>query len=306
MNEDIQQLTTENEEDIETISGNSSESPGNGTDDLSAGSDGSETPPEDGETTGDTVSDVSGNVDADSGHEEDSDGVGGTTAPGNDNAEVLDALESVSEKLDDNSDVESLAASVRSLVDVMSVQATALSESPGIPISGYADFGYPIVVEYKIFPTSLGSETWHSESYDTPVDFENGYKYMQNSVNANTLAWFSIRTITDCDNVVVYDSTVTETETPEKTPEETLPDAFKEDVLVSLETINDNLQSISMNDLGYRQETLQLQQQYLDLEKENHELHYQMLACNIAIGFSILLTLGYMVAHGFFQRMKVG
>lgn len=291
MNEDIQQLTTENEEDIETISGNDLESPENGTNNLP------------------TSPDVSGNAETDSGHKEDSSVVGGTTAPGKDNAEVLKALESVSEKLDDNSDVESLTASVRSLVDVMSVQATALSESPGIPISGYADFDYPIAVEYKIFPTSLGSETSHSESYDTPEDFENGYEYMQNSVRANTLAWFSIRTITDCDDVVVYDSTVTETETPEEIPEETpeeTPDTFKEDVLTALESVNENLQSISMNDLDYRQETLQLQQQYLDLQKENRELHYQMLACNIAIGFSILLTLGYMVAHGFFQRMKVG
>lgn len=306
MNEDLQLLEIENEEDTETISGNSPESPGDDSGNPETGPGSSETPPEDSDTPGDTRPDIPGDSETDNGHEEDSDNVGGTTAPGNDNAEVLKALESVSDKLDDNSDVESLTASVRSLVDVISTQATALSESPGIPISGYTDYDYPITVEYGIFPTSLGAETGHSESYDSPEDFENGYEYMQNSVKANTLAWFSIRTITDCDDVVVYDSTVTKEEIPEETPEEETPDTFKEDVLTALASVNENLQSISMNDLDYRQETLQLQKQYLDLEKENRELYYQMLACNIAIGFSLLLTLGYMVAHGFFQRMKVG
>lgn len=309
MNEDIQLLTTENEEDTETISGNSPESPVDGTGDAETGTGSPETPPEDSETPGGAGPDVPGGTETAVVHEEDSDAVVGADAPGSDNAEVLEALETVSAKLDDNSDVETLAESVRSLVDVMSVQAAALAEeeAPGIPISGYADYSYPIQVEYGIFPTSQGSETGYSESYDTAEDFENGYTYMKESVDNGSLAWFSIRSVTDSSGTVVYDSTVTEEETAqEQSPEEETPDTFREDVLASLAAVNENLQSVSMNDLEYRQETLLLQQQYIELEKESRELHYHMLACNIAIGFSILLTLGYMVAHGFFQRMKVG
>lgn len=311
MNEDLHLLENE---DMESVSDNSTEVPpddsgheedgmGGGEAVEDSGSD-SEAPDSDSPGDSETPSDGGETADPVEDHEDSSGDV-----PGESDAEVLKVLESVNEKLDASPDYDSLVDSLRSLVDVMSVQALSETDAPGIPLNGYEDYSYPVDVVYRVFVTAQNSETEATFTYDSPEMFDDGYALICDSVDSGNFAYFSIRTVTDCNGAVVYNAdAVTEPEDPDEDS-----DTFKEDVLASLALLHEDLasvhgdlQSVSMNDLEYREETLLLQQQYLDLEKESRELHYQMLASNIAIGFAVLLTLGYIVAHGFFQRMKVG
>lgn len=313
MNEDLHLLKNE---DIESVSDNSTEIQPDDSrheEDVSVGGDavedgGSDSEASGSDSSGDSEISVDGGGSADP--VEDHEDSSGDVSEESD-AEVLKVLESVNEKLDASPDYDGLVDSLRSLVDIMSVQALSEPDAPSIPLSGYEDYSYPVDVVYRVFVTAQNSETEAPFTYDSPEMFEDGYTLICNSVDAGNFAYFSIRTVTDCNGTVVYNAdAVTEPEEPDN-PEE--PDTFKEDVLASLAflhedlaSVHEDLQSVSMNDLEYREETLLLQQQYLDLEKESRELHYQMLASNIAIGFAVLLTLGYIVAHGFFQRMKVG
>ena len=66
-------------------------------------------------------------------------------------------------------------------------------------------------------------------------------------------------------------------------------------------------------DTAYYTEMILLQEQHAALLQDayalllrNEALQKYMLASNIAVGFVLILTFGYIVAHGFFQRMKVG
>lgn len=92
-----------------------------------------------------------------------------------------------------------------------------------------------------------------------------------------------------------------------------VPDGFYDGVLDALFVLHDDLQDIIMNDSAYHEQYIALQEQYSVLQEQytefqetTIELQYHMLASNIAIGFTLMLTLGYTVAHGFLQRMKVG
>ena len=219
-------------------------------------------------------------------------------------SDILESLDAVIDRMGDSPDYDSLADSFRTLADVVAKQTEALStlSAPSVPVSGYEDFSYPVHVEYRIFPTALGSETGVAFDYGSPEDFEDGYVYMMDSVANGSLSYFHIKYVTDSDGNTVFDGTVTP-EGPEE-PEE--PDTFREDVLAALDAINDNLSTVSANDLEYREQTLELQEQYLELQRENVQLQYHFVACSLLIAFVLMITLGYTIAHGFLQRMKVG
>lgn len=224
--------------------------------------------------------------------------------------EILGSLGSVVSLLEDGSGHDGLIDSVRSLVDVMSLYTEAMqSRSVSVPVSGYRGYSYPIHVEYRIFPTALGSETGVSNDYGTPEDFEDGYAFMADSVAQGSLSYFHIRYITDSEGATVYDGTVS----PEEPEEPEEPDTFREDVLAALDgiskdlqAVSEDLQTVSANDLEYRTQSLEMQEELLELQHENTQLHYGILAGTLVLCFSLLFTLGYTVAHGFLQRMKVG
>lgn len=296
MSEDL--LLLENE-DFESVSGNSAEVPPNGDGHEEGGAEGGDPVEESG---------IDSEVPSDGGASADPvEGDGGSSGDVSDGleTEVLAALESVSERLDNSPDFDGLVDSLHSLVDIMSVQAFSsnVETSVTIPIKGYKDWDYGITVNFAVFPYGAGYWMYSSENCSNAEDFESWYANMC-SLIGDTLNDFHITTVVDDNGTEVYDyETYVDSGMEEEPVEE---DTFKEDMLLSLALLHEDLQTISMNDLEYRGETLQLQQQYLDFEKESRELHYQMLASNIAIGFAVLLTLGYTVAHGFFQRMKVG
>lgn len=225
--------------------------------------------------------------------------------------EIIERLDSVVSALGDSPDYDSLADSFRALADVVTKQTETLEtlSVSSVPVSGYRDYSYPVHVEYRIYPTALGSETGVSNDYDTPEDFESGYAFMADSVAQGNLAYFHIRYITDVTGTTVYDGTAA----PEEPEEPEEPDTFRDDLLASLECISEDLsvlkedfQSVSVNDLGYQEQALEFQEQYLELQRENVQLHYHFVACSLLIAFVLMITLGYTVAHGFLQRMKVG
>lgn len=239
--------------------------------------------------------------------------LGGTDSPADvgatpdDLRQAVDGLNAVAEVLaDGTSDYGDLLESVRTLVDIMTMQVQA-SQSNTIPISGYRDYDYPITVTWEVHPSASGapSRMESTESFDTPEAFESRYDDMCGLVGV-TLNSFRILRIRDCsDAEYVYDAdhVVEEPETPEG-PEE--PDTSQEDILAALFVLHEDLQSISMNDLDHYGQYIAMQEQLADMQELNTDLQYHMLASNIAIGFTLLLTLGYTVAHGFLQRMKVG
>lgn len=285
----------ENQEDI-----GGGESSGDGSEE-SGGSDetgGTENP---GSAPPDSESDPAGEV------------LGGTDSPTgvgvtpDDFRQAVDGLNAAADRLADGApDYGDLLESVRSLVDIMAEQAQAL-QSNTIPISGYRDYDYPITVTWAVSPSAPNAPSGIEsvESFDTPEAFEARYDEMCSLVGVS-LRSFRILRISDCselDYVYDVDSMPEEPETPEE-PEE--PDTSQEDILAALLTLHDDLQEISASGLEYHEQYIGLQEQYAEMQELNTDLQYHMLATNIAIGFALLLTLGYTVSHGFLQRMRVG
>lgn len=233
---------------------------------------------------------------------------------------VLGSLDSIGGKLDSDPSFDSLSESLRSLVDIMALQAEEDARKAEeenslplpVPLSGYEGYAYPVTVAYRLYPSGLGSGTDTVESYPTAEDFQSGYTAMRDSLTNGDLSWFSILSVDDAGGERVYDAGafLSAEEAPAGEEE---PDTFKEDVLASLDSLHGDLQSVSGNDIGYYDDSLDLgqsvlglQAQCIELQKENLQLSYHMLACDIATGFVLLLALGYTIAHGFFQRMKAG
>lgn len=177
---------------------------------------------------------------------------------------------------------------------------------PGVPVDGYEGYSYPVTIKYCIFPPDLGKETFVSKTVSSPEEFEANYKEMQRAVNAGNLNYCYISTVTDAESVLVYDADAI----PEQ-PE--IPDETMDAVLESLGSIETGIQSIVDADAAHHTEMMSLQEQNAallqdayTLQQQNETLQKEMLASNVAVGFVLILTLGYTVAHGFFQRMKVG
>lgn len=246
---------------------------------------------------------------------------------------VLGSLDVIGGKLDSDPSLDNLSDSLRSLVDLMTLQAEEEARKTeeaeyvpaSIPLADYDSYAYPVSVAYLLYPSGLGSETDTVETYATAEDFQNGYTAMRNSMQDGALSWFSILSVDDCSGERVYDAAtllsaeeegLTEDEElieDEELTEDEEPDTFREDVLAALDALHEDLQTVSGNDLGYYdgslslgQSVLDLQEQCLELQQENMQLSYHMLACDIGFGFVLLLALGYIIMSGFFKRMKAG
>lgn len=233
---------------------------------------------------------------------------------------VLGSLDVIGGKLDSDPSLDSLSESLRSLVDIMTLQAEETEDVPvSVPLADYESYAYPVSVAYRLYPSGLGSETDTVETYATVEDFQNGYTAMRSSMQDGTLSWFSILSVDDCSGERVYDAVTPLSAELEELPEDEgpaedeEPDTFREDVLAALDTLHEDLQTVSGNDLGYyddslslEQSVLDLQEQCLELQQENLQLSYHMLACDIGFGFVLLLALGYTIMSGFFKRMKAG
>lgn len=241
-----------------------------------------------------------------------SDGLGGNDSPSIDGAvfpddfrQAVDGLNAAAGRLSDGvPDFGDLLESVRSLVNAISEQSLSV-QSNMIPINGYRDYDYPITVIWEVSPSAINTSMKESRMYYTAEEFEEGYQGMCDLVGV-TLKSFRILRIQDCsDEEYVYDADNVQEE-PELPEDGETEDTFQEDILAALSGLHEDLQTISMNDLEYHDNQIQLQEQYTAAQELNTDLQYHILATNIAIGFALLLTLGYTVSHGFLQKMKAG
>lgn len=282
----------------------------------------------DGETSGDDGEETGGDdsEETDGGETGNSDGVfdtptgGESEAPsygvgGNDSTvdvgtspdylkEVLDSISSMGANLFDSPEYSELLESLRDLTDTLSYQIETYSSNP-IPISGYRDYDYPITVTFRISPSAPNapSSMPSTEMFYTPEEFEERYDALCGMVGGS-LKSFSIYRIKDCSDLeYVYDADNLPEE-PEEEPEEF--DAYQADVLEALAALHEDFQIVIENDAAYFEQYTVLQEEFAEVQELNTDLQYHLLASNIAIGFTIILTLGYTVAHGFLQRMKVG
>ena len=66
-----------------------------------------------------------------------------------------------------------------------------------------------------------------------------------------------------------------------------------------LEIMGADLSTVSENSTAYYNDMRIMQEQ-------NNALQFHLLVTSIGLGFTVFLLLGYIIAHGFWQRMKAG
>ena len=230
-----------------------------------------------------------------------------TNVTGNEMQDILSGLrESLSKK---DADVETLADSVRSLVDVMSMESPQASDvytPPEIPIAGYVEWNYPITVDYLVSIVGFEDAISQTEVYDSPAVFLEDYQnFAKECFLGGTFKDFSIEKICDADGVTAYDSKADETEPPEEEPEENLHPAMFETLasmdahLAAMDATLADIASVSENSIAFYEDSVKLYRQA-------NELTAQTLAVNLALLFVLVVMLGHRIAHAFWQRMKVG
>lgn len=221
--------------------------------------------------------------------------------------EILEGLrESLSQK---DADVETLAGSVRSLVDALGTEEAQASDvyvPPEIPFAGYEAWGYPITVDYLVSIVGFGDPVAQTEVYDSPAVFLEDYQnFAKECFLGSTFKDFSIEKICDSGGVAVYDPEAGETEPPEEEPGEDLHPAMLETLasmdahLAAMDSALADISSISENSIAYYENGLKLYRQA-------NELATHTLAVDLALLFVLVLMLGHRIAHAFWQRMKVG
>lgn len=217
--------------------------------------------------------------------------------------EVLDGISTMGANLFDSPEYSELLESLHNLTDTLSLQIE-IYNSNSIPISGYRDYDYPITVTWEVHPSNPNapSSQLSVETFYTPEDFETRYDAMCSYVG-NSLNSFRILRISDCSDLeYVYDIDNLP-ETPEE-PDES--DTYQVDVLAALTALHEDFQIVIENDAAYWEQYTVMQEEYTEMQELYTEMQYRSLATNIAIGFTLMLTLGYTIAHGFLQRMRVG
>ena len=230
-----------------------------------------------------------------------------TNVTGNEMQDILSGLrESLSKK---DADVETLADSVRSLVDVMSMESSQASDvytPPEIPIAGYVEWNYPITVDYLVSIVGFEDAISQTEVYDSPAVFLEDYQnFAKECFLGGTFKDFSIEKICDSGGVAVYDSKADETEPPEEEPFEDLHPAMLETLasmdahLAVMDSTLADIASVSENSIAYYENGLKLYQQ-------SNELLMHTLAVDLALLFVVVWMLGHKIAHALWQRMRVG
>lgn len=182
-------------------------------------------------------------------------------------------------------------------------QALADLMSSTLSVPGYEDWGYPITVEYTVYPYGAGYNMDASETFDSPDVFmtrhEENVSFCQ---PGGTLKDYYIRYIYDSNDELVYDYQAGIEEPPPEEPVEDLSPVILEtlqSIDSRLEAMGADISTISTNSLDYHTGMTATQDDIRQLQTMN-------LVTNMAIGFSVFLLLGYIIAHNFWQRMKVG
>lgn len=238
---------------------------------------------------------------------------GGNETPSGD----VDAVQAILDDLRANlcekdSDVDSLVESVRSLVDVMSIDSTRSTPGyvyvpPEIPIEGYKGWDYPITVDYLISIVGYGDPLPQSNTYDEHEQFLEDFQDLAwNCYKGDVFTEFIINKVWDANNKKLYDSQGMEESDPEEpTPEEPLEDLTSA-MLDALQSMDARLESLYAGLSTLSENTISYQEDALILQEQNNTLQFHLLVASMALGFTLFLVLGYIIAHGFWQRMRSG
>lgn len=225
-----------------------------------------EQPSENEETTG-GIEQKPGDDTADQGKEDEEDIPGSDPAEQEQTTAIIEdsdlqlRYEDIMERLDlldmqeDATDLTPLTESIRSLVDLMSMdqyQQGDIYIPPDILIEGYQDWDYPITVDYLISIVGYEDMVPQSMDYDDPEQFLEDFQDLAwNCFQGTVFKDFYIDKVYDAGGNKVYDSQP-ETET-EPDPVEEEPNETVEELLSLLENIDATLAEMQQADLEYYQ-----------------------------------------------------
>ncbi len=180
-------------------------------------------------------------------------------------------------------------------------------EEPAItelPFDGWRDWEYPVRMEYSVYPWGAGYWMDHTETFDSPDALLARYnEILDLCQDGGTLKDFYVRYIVEnpgSDERIVFDY-----EAVNPVPEDPVDDISPAmlEVLQSidsrLEIMGADLSTVSENSIAYYDDMRIMQEQ-------NNTLQFHLFVTSIGLGFTVFLLLGYIIAHGFWQRMKAG
>ena len=218
---------------------------------------------------------------------------------------VLESLDLMKQQDNDNPVLADFTDTLKDLIVVLSPNPsepeTPVMVFPALP-DGYQDYRYPIDVQIEVRPKGSDYSMGMGLACTMPNQFADEIADLTSQVESGVYDMARVQYVYETGNdgktnVLVYDyEHVVSPDEPE-TPDE--PTETEKTVLELLESVTVEVQSIRENDIVYRDEMLLLQQ-------EIKVLQTQSLASSIALGMCIFLGVGYMVANGFWSRMKVG
>lgn len=181
--------------------------------------------------------------------------------------EIMKRLDLLDMK-EDREAVKSLTESIRSLVDLMSIdqyQQGDVYTPPDILIEGYRDWNYPIIVDYMVNIVGYEDMLPQSMDYDDPDQFLEDFQDIAwNCYLGTVFKDFYIDKVYDAGGNKVYDSQP-ETE-PEPDPGEEEPNETVELLLSHLENIDATLAEMQQADLEYYQAVYDYQEEMLQIQ----------------------------------------
>lgn len=225
-------------------------------------------------------------------------GSGEGSIPEKDIQELLDSISARFEQKD--ADVADLTESIRSLVDLMSLD---LYSTPGytyvppeIPIEGYQEWDYPIIVDYLITIVGYGDPIPQSNDYDDPDQFlEDFQAFAFECYKGDVYSEFSIDKVWGAEGKKLYDSQGMEE--PEPDPGEEEPNETVELLLSHLEGINTTLEEMQQADLEYYQSVAAYQEDMLRLQAAD-------TGATIILCIAVFVVLGELVIKHFLEGFR--
>lgn len=188
--------------------------------------------------------------------------------------EISSRYDEIMERIDqlnmqeDPTEITSLTDSIRSLVDLMSMdqyQQGGVYTPPDILIEGYEAWDYPITVDYLISIVGYEEMVPQSASYDEHEQFLEDFQDMAwNCYLGTVFKDFYIDKVYDAGGNKVYDAQP-ETE-PEPDPGEEEPESVADQLLSHLESIDTTLAEMQQSDLEYYQTVYDYQEEMLELQ----------------------------------------
>lgn len=195
--------------------------------------------------------------------------------------DFMERLDRLDMQKDDN--VSDLTESIRSLVDLMSIdqgQQRDVYIPPDILIDGYEAWDYPITVDYLISIVGYEEMVPQSAAYDDPEQFLEDFQDLAfNCFQGTVFKDFYIDKVYDAGGNKVYDSQP-ETE-PEPEPGEEEPGEAVDLLLSHLETINTTLAEMQQADLEYYQAVYDYQAEMLEMQTA--ETGATMILCVVLV-----------------------